>query len=296
MAANFWSVPNNIDKKYEFRKITEQSIISLSFRTMKINLKAGIYTSREIKFIIAQLETAFDNGYLKKRYEDNFSLIASYRGVEASGISPKWNVKIYDYNTKKGGHSIVCVDLLVLHRLIEGDFASFIPPDLPVLRIDDAGWGFPLGGIMVGVSDEQVVKTAIVPVEYFRKDTQNHFMTKRYLKKYSDLAIDLLKEFEATPSTHRIEICSGYVNQPLREKLRIFGYDVRVVEIKGMLQEELENIFKKYVAEIIGADIYYDPKELEKSDIPRKYYECVKYGRKHCPEQLKNGWEALSGR
>lgn len=263
---------------------------------MKINLNADRFTSKEIDFIITQLEAAFKKGYLKRRYENNFYLLTSFYGVEIKGISPKWNIKIYKYNSRKGGHSIVCVDLLVLRKLIDADYASFIPPALPVLRIDDAGWGFPLGGIMVGVSDEQVVKTAIVPVEYFRKDTKNHFMTKRYLKKYSELAIDLLNEFEAAPSTHRIEICSGYVNQPLREKLRRCGFDVRVVEIKGMLQAELENIFKKYISDTIGADIYYDPKELEKSQIPRKYNECVRYGLKNCPEQLKTGWEALSER
>ncbi|MBN2090098.1 hypothetical protein JW964_10805 [candidate division KSB1 bacterium] len=263
---------------------------------MKINLNVRIFSSREIDFIIAQLEAATHTGYLKRRYEDNGYLLASYRGVELKGISPKWNVKIYDYNSRKGGHCIVCVDLLVLNNLIEANYDSFIPPDLPVLRIDDAGWGFPLGGVMVGVTDEQAVKTAIVPVEYFRKETKNRFSTKKYLKEYTKLAIELLDEFKASPGTHRIEICSGYVNQPLREKLRSYGYDVRVVEIKGLLQIELENIFKKYVHEIIGADIYYDPKELEKSELPRKYRECVKYGRKHCPHQLKNGWEALSGR
>lgn len=263
---------------------------------MKINLRAGIFSSREIDFIIAQLENAYKNGYLNRRYEDNCFLLASYRGVEAKGISPKWNVKIYTYNSRKGGHSIVCVDQLVLNQLIEANYAFFIPPALPVLRIDDAGWGFPLGGVMVGITDEQQVETAIVPVEYFRKDTRNRFQTKAYLIKYTDLAIELLKGFNASPATHRIEICSGHVNQPLREKLRKFGYDVRVVEIKGLLQAELENIFKKYIHKVIGADIYYDPKEMEKSDLPRKYRECVKYGRKHCPEQLKTGWEALSGK
>ncbi|GEM_PF-869649 len=263
---------------------------------MEINLNVGIFTSNEIDYIIAQLEKAFNNGYLKRRFEDNIYLLASYRGVEVRGISPKWNVKIYKYNFKKNGHSIVCVDLLVLNQLIKADYAWFVPPDLPVLRIDDAGWGFPLGGVMVGITDEQIVKTATVPVEYFRKDTQNRFSTKKYLKKYTNLAIELLNEFKASPTTHRIEICSGYVNQPLRERLRSYGYDVRVVEIKGLLQAELENCFKKYVHEIIGADIYYDPKAIEKSELPRKYRECVQYGKKHCPEQLKNGWEALSGK
>ena len=46
----------------------------------------------------------------------------------------------------------------------DGMCDAFIAPDLQVLRIDDAGWGFPLCGVVVGVCDEQNVKTAVVPV------------------------------------------------------------------------------------------------------------------------------------
>jgi hypothetical protein len=177
---------------------------------------------------------------------------------------------------------------------LEEDYDSFIPPELPVLRIDDAGWGFPLCGVMVGVSDEAEVKTAIVPIEYFRDDTLNHFNTKKYLKKYTSLALELIDDFGSSTTTHRIEICTGYVNQPLREKLRKLGYDVRVVEIKGLLQDKLESIFRKHVFNEIGADIYYDPKELKKSEIPKMYRKCLNYGLKNCPQLIKTGWESLN--
>ena len=110
-----------------------------------------------------------------------------------------------------------------------------------------------------------------------------------------DLAKQLIDRFGATPDTHRIEICTGYVNQPLREKLRRLGYDVRVVEIRGMLQDELEKIYKEYVFEEIGSDIYYDPKSMKKREIPRRYRECLEYGKRHCPDQIKTGWDAISG-
>ena len=80
-----------------------------------------------------------------------------------------------------------------------------------------------------------------------------------------------------------------------RQKLRNLGFDVRVVEIKGLLQAELENIFKAYVFETVGADIYYDPKEMEKSEIPKVYYKCSNYGLNNCPELIKTGWESLNG-
>lgn len=238
---------------------------------------------------------AHKRGYIQKRFENNPYLVASYSGVEEKGITPKWNIKIYTYNKKKNGHSIVCVDNLVLNRLLEKEYDSFIPPNLPVLLIDDAGWGFPLCGVMVGVSDECKVKSAMVPVEYFRDNTENYFQSKKYLYKYSDLAIELIKQFEASSTTHRIEICTGYVNQPLREKLRECGFDVRVVEIKGLLQDELETIYKNHVFDTIGADIYYDPKEINKSEIPKMYRKCLNYGLKNCPDLIKTGWESLNG-
>ena len=262
---------------------------------MQINLKKTRFTSSETNFILSQLEHAAKKGYLTLRSENNIYLLASYRGVEEKGISPKWNVKIYTDNPDKGGHSVVCVDTHVLGKLLEGDYASFIPPDLKVLHIDDAGWGFPLCGVMVGVTDDDTVKTATVPVEYFRKGGRNSFHSKRYLKQYSKLAIQLLDQFEATPGTHRIEICTGYVNQPLRERLRNLGYDVRVVEIKGMLQQELEGLYRNYVLNEIGEDIYYDPKDMPKLDIPRRYYACLEFGQRHRPDLVKTGWDAIKG-
>jgi hypothetical protein len=262
---------------------------------MQVNLGKTTFTSKETDFIIAKLKQASARGLIASRSENNPYLLASFMGVEGKGISPKWNVKIYTYSRKKKGHSLVCVDKHVLGRLLEEDYGSFIPPDLRILRIDDAGWGFPLCGVMVGISDEKEVQTLAVPVEYFRDGTENGFHTKRYLKKYADLAMQLLDRFGAAPDTHRIEICTGYVNQPLREELRRRGYDVRVVEIKGLLQNELEEIYRAYVVEEVGADIYYDPKDMNKAEIPQRYRECLEYGRGSCPGQIKTGWNAISG-
>ncbi len=262
---------------------------------MRINLTKTVFTRKETRFIVDKLEQAAAKGFVTSRSENNIYLLASFKGVEERGITHKWNVKIYTYSWRKGGHSLVCVDKHVLAKLLDKDYAAFVPPDLQLLRIDDAGWGFPLCGVMVGISDEQKVRAAVVPVEYFRDDTRYHFGTRRYLKEYANLAIGLFDRFGATPDTHRIEICTGYINQPLREKLRKLGYDVRVAEIRGKLQDELEGLYKAYVLEEIGADIYYDPKDMKKSEIPRKYRACLAYGKRHCPHQIKTGWSAISG-
>jgi hypothetical protein len=262
----------------------------------KINLSKRTFTSEEISFIRKQLKAASTLGFITSRKENNPYLLVSYKGVEQMGISPKWNVKIYTYSEDRRGHSIVCVDMLVLDRLIREDYDSFIPPALPVIKIDDAGWGFPLCGVMVGVSDEKNVYTAVVPVEYFRHDTRQHaFRTRQYLQEYTRLALGLLNQLGVSHGTHRIEICSGFVNQPVREKLRRQGYDVRVVEIKGLLQDRLEKLYKAYVLEDVGRDIYYDPKDMEKAKIPKRYYECLEFGKKHCPDKIKSGWKAISG-
>ena len=262
---------------------------------MRIDLTKSVYTAGEIEFILEKLSQASEEGFIASKSENNPYLLAAYVGVEGRGITPKWNLKIYTFNKKKKGHSLVCVDIHILSKLLEEDYDSFIPPDLQVLRIDDAGWGFPLCGMAVGVSDEQEAQTAIVPVEFFRDDIDNNFQEKRYLEKYMELALHLLDQFGANPSTHRIEICTGYVNQPLRAELRSLGYDVRVEEIKGMLQDKLEKAYREYVIEEVGSDIYYDPKEMNKSEISRMYDESLKFGKEHCPHKVKTGWNAIRG-
>ena len=162
----------------------------------RINLNKSIYSREETKFIVAQLKRSAQKGYLIPAPENNPYLLCAYKGVEAKGITPKWNVKLYKFNYKKQGHSLVCVDKLVLENLIHENYPSFIPPNLKVLRIDDAGWGFPLCGVMVGVCDEEEVLTATVPVEYFRADPPNHFATKKYLTKYAELALELMSNFD----------------------------------------------------------------------------------------------------
>lgn len=262
---------------------------------VKLDLTKSVYTTPEVDFIIGQLKRASERGLIVSKPENNSYLLAAYAGVEGKGVTPSWNVKIYTYNNKKKGHSLVCVDPFVLGRLVDGDYDSFTPPDLPVLQIDDAGWGFPLCGVMVGVSDGQDVQTATVPVEFFRKEGENAYQTKRYLDVYMDLALALLDFYGASPETHRIEICTGYVNQPLRDRLRNLGYDARVMEITGVLQDRLEALYGEYVRSEVGSDIYYDPKTLKKSEMPLRYKESLDYGMKHCPDKVKTGWKAIGG-
>ena len=262
---------------------------------MRIDLSKSVLTAKEAEFVLEKFRQASAEGFVASKSENKPYLLASYVGVEGKGITPNRNVKIYTYNKKKKDHSLVPVDEHILAKILEGDYESFIPPDLQVLRIDDAGWGFPLCGVAVEGSNEKEVQTAIVPVEYFRDDTDRNFQTKRYLKKYMDLAIQLLDHFNAKPDTHRIEICSGYINRSLQEELRSLGHDVRIEEIKGMLQDKLEDVYREYVVNEVGSDVYYDPKEVRKAEIAGRYRDALKYGKENCPDKIKTGWKAIGG-
>ena len=44
------------------------------------------------------------------------------------------------------------------------------------------------------------------------------------------------------------------------------------------------------VEQEVGANIYFDPKGMAPSLIPRRYRNALAYGRRHCPEKIKSGW------
>ena len=227
-------------------------------------------------------------GTIKIRAEDNPYLMVSFCGN--NGVSDKWNVKVFKYNEKKCGHSIVTNDWHVLDAIISGEKNALKKSDKAVISMDDSGWGFPLGGVLVGASDEKSFYFDEVPVKFFKDGVMK---SRKYLRDYRDKGLALLSKFNATPETHRIEICTGFVNTDLKDALRIKGYEVHVVEIKGMLQDTLEDKHKQYVAALIGKDMYYDPKDMDMSDIPREYNRCLAFGLKHCPALLKTGWKSI---
>jgi hypothetical protein len=225
-------------------------------------------------------------GLIVIRTENNPTLKCSYKG-SGTLVSPKWNVKIYHSG------SVVCNDMLVLQDLLNDKVKS---PDtsLKVVRIDDSGGGFPLLGVMVGVNifGESKIWTDVVPVEYFQEPLYD---TKAYLDEYANRGIQILEQLKVAPETHRIEICTGYINKNLKNHLRKYSYDVRVVEIKGLLQDELENLFREYVKTTLGKDLGYDPKVMNKSQLGRTYYSVLNWGKANTPHLLKSGWKSIQG-
>jgi hypothetical protein len=229
-----------------------------------------------------KLQEAVEKGIITPRTENNPYLKYSYKGT-GDLVSQKWNIKIYTSG------KIVSNDTDIITDIVSGNFSQ-PDPNLKELQIDDAGWGFPLCGVMIGISDNVQVLTDVVPVSFFQGSS---FEKKDYLKNYTIRGIDLLKSFKANPKTHRIKICTGYVNTHLKKTLRQKGYDVRVAEITGMLQDQLEEKFRQHVDKETGLDLAYDPKAMEKNKIGRAFYQVLDFGLNNAPHLLKSGWKSI---
>lgn len=234
-----------------------------------------------------QLKKYADKGILKPRTENNRYLKVSYKGT--GGLVPeKWNIKIYTSG------SVVCVDNKLLLDILQDDL-KIADLSKPCLQIDDAGIGFPILGVMVGVSDGKCVETDVVNVSFFQNPAYDN---REYLREYTRKGYNIITQrFNADPDTHRIEICSGYINQNLRSFLRDRGFDVSVLEIKGLLQDNLERFFREYVHKTLGEDLAYDPKELEaeggKGMLAWAYNQVLDWGFKNAPHLLKTGWKSI---
>lgn len=231
--------------------------------------------------IVSILQRCAAIGHIVPRTERNKYLKVSFKGA-GKAISEKWNVKIYTTG------SVVTTDLKTLMDIVND---TFKPPDtsLKVIQIDDAGIGFPLCGIMVGVTDGTTVWTDTVDVKLFQGEAYD---SKEYVKDYTRRGIRIITEMKISPKTHRIEICSGFINIALKDRLRKLGYEVTITDIKGLLQDNLEALYRKHVEDVTGKNLGYDPKGLSERQIVMNFNSAVNWGRKFAPELLK-GWKAL---
>jgi hypothetical protein len=222
-------------------------------------------------------------GQIIERFEKNPYLKCSYKGSGKS-VSDKWNVKIYNTG------SVITTDLKTLTDIVEGNFKS--PDDsLKVIQIDDAGIGFPLCGIMIGITDGSTIWTDTVDVKMFQGQAYDQ---KEYVKDYTQRGLNIISKIGISPKTHRIEICSGFINQALKEQLRTMGYEVSITDIKGLLQDKLEDLYRKHVYDLTGKYLGYDPKGLTDKQISLNFYSAVNWGRNFAPNLIKTGWKTFS--
>jgi hypothetical protein len=215
---------------------------------------------------------------LPERTEPNKYLLYYVYG-DGVRVSPKWNAKVY--TNKKGQLKVVTNDYDTLDNLLNHN----PPPDTngkKVIQIDDAGWGFPLGGVMIGAVYGDKIVTGIIDLKFF----QNDFLydRKEYLDESARVAVRLVSELGGNPDDTVIEICTGEINTRSKDALRALGYPVIVTEITGTLQDNLERLFREY-AYSLGYNLYYDPKAT--NNVARDFESVIKWIRDDYPARMK---------
>ncbi len=197
-------------------------------------------------------------------------------------VTPKWTARVY--RNTKGQLKLVTTDNHTLERLLSGK----APVMEKVIKVDDAGWGFPLGGVMIGAEADRHVETAMVDVRFFQGKP---FEMHAYLDEAARVTLALVENLGGRPSDTLVEICTGYVNSRSKEILREAGYEVHVTEITGLLQHELEERFKEYVKSL-GYREYFDPKETR--DPATAFNKVIKWICEHPDARMKiakTGWK-----
>jgi hypothetical protein len=239
--------------------------------------------------------------------ENNQWLVLHVKG-DGVRAPQSWNARIY--TNSAGNMKVVTTDTAILAALLDGQQQDqqVVPPAKPeasrVISIDDSGWGFPLLGTLIGLHDslDNSIHIGEVPVKYYQPP---FFERKDYLYAAAHQAVRLLGElqhpdadiFDPLTVDVLFKVCTGYVNTGIVRELRERGFKVETCAIGEPLQSALETAHMNYIREKTRADIYYDPKELDKAEIPKKFGEAVRWIEKNNAWSLtKTGWNYFKAR
>lgn len=218
---------------------------------------------------------------LPQRREASPYVVLSIYG-DGIRVTPRWTARVY--RNAKGQLKLVTTDYRTLERLLSGE----APVREKVIKVDDSGWGFPLGGVMIGAEAAGHIETGMVDVRFFQGKP---FETHAYLEEAAHVTLALVEKLGGRPSDTSVEICTGYVNSRSKEVLREAGYEVHVTEITGLLQHELEERFKEYIVSL-GYREYFDPKETR--DPASAFNKVIKWIREDPDARMKiakTGWK-----
>ena len=239
--------------------------------------------------------------------ENNQWLVLHVKG-DGVRAPQSWNAKVY--TNSAGNMKVVTTDMDILVALLDGrqQAPQMVSPAKPepsrVISIDDSGWGFPLLGTLIGLHDslDNSIHIGEVPVKYYQSP---FFERKDYLNIAAHQVVRLLGELQHPnadifdPRTVNVlfKVCTGYVNTGIVRELRERGFKVETCAIGEPLQSALETAHMNYIREKTRADIYYDPKELDKAEIPKKFGEVVTWIEKNNAWSLtKTGWNYFKAR
>lgn len=113
------------------------------------------------------------------------------------------------------------------------------------IQIDDSGWGSLIGGVVIGACRVESPRTQHafreVPVALFQGAA---FAKKLYLHVAADLALELMGELRV-PKDEEVLVCTGYVLEAVRARLREEGYRVIAASIGDPLQSLVEGEFNE---------------------------------------------------
>ena len=156
------------------------------------------------------------------------------------------------------------------------------------IQIDDAGWGDPIGGVVLGIlrihTSEYLVKE--IEVTHFQGE---NFTRKTFLGRGLELVLEALKCLKVSLD-EPIEVCRGTVLDGVREGLKMKGYTVVPTKIEGRLQELVETTFVNILAEhgingvprVSGKERFFQQLEWIQADL------------KHRERYAKTGWKNWS--
>jgi len=192
-------------------------------------------------------------------------------------------------------HCVECAP----HKAAECEVSSL--ESRRIISIDDSGWGFPIGGTLVGLHDslDNSLHYGEVAVAYYQNP---HFEGKAYLWAAANAVVKLLGKlqhpgadiFDPRTVTVQFKVCTGYVNIGIVKELRERGFRVETCAIGEPLQSALEKQHREYIKCLTNADVYYDPKDLGKSNIGRAYSDAVEWIEKNNAWSIaKTGWKSM---
>ena len=161
------------------------------------------------------------------------------------------------------------------------------------IQIDDAGWGDPVGGVLIGIyrveTSEYVVKE--IEVTHFQEP---NFVEKTFLARGLELVLDALTCLKV-PKNEPIEVCRGAVLDGVRQGLENQGFEVIPTKIEGQLQELVEANLVTYLAElgiqnipqVSGKERFFRQLEWIQEDLTHRE-QFAKTGWKSWPKKLRN--------
>ncbi len=153
------------------------------------------------------------------------------------------------------------------------------------IQIDDAGWGDPIGGVLIGIFRVETQEYLVHEIEVSHFQPPN-FTKKTFLKRGLELVQQAFSCFNVDKK-EPIEVCRGAVLDGVRDGLVQQGYTVIPKKIEGQLQEQIE------------ASLVESLRKLGIPDIPRvsgkdrffRQLEWIQKDLKNREQFAKTGWK-----